>query len=145
MTQLLHRLSATTRTALLQNASCLSTTAGSADAIAQITGEWGGKVTVADAAELERWWHYASFTVDGKRIGPLRVRGPELEEVFANLARPGRTQALTRAAHQNAGAAPLHELTAQALAQTDTVRSFLTTLPTTAAASGADDTQEQYA
>ncbi|GHD79840.1 ATP/GTP-binding protein [Streptomyces goshikiensis] len=146
MTQLLHRLSGSTRTALLQNASCLSTTAGSADAIAQITGEWGGKVTVADAAELERWWHYASFTVAGKRIGPLLVRGPALAEVFRRLARPRRTGALLHAAHANTGARPLNELTTQALAQTETVRAFLTTLPTAAAtAGGTDDTQEQYA
>ncbi|MFD9418167.1 ATP/GTP-binding protein [Streptomyces goshikiensis] len=147
MTQLLHRLSGGTRTALLQNASCLSTTAGSADAIAQITGEWGGKVTVEDAAELERWWHYASFTVAGKRIGPLLVRGPSLAEVFGHLARPGHTGALLYSAHANTGARALDELTAQALAQTETVRAFLTTLPTTATTStaGADDTQEQYA
>ncbi|MFI5641995.1 ATP/GTP-binding protein [Streptomyces goshikiensis] len=147
MTQLLHRLSGSTRTALLQNASCLSTTAGSADAIAQITGEWGGKVTVADAAELERWWHYASFTVAGRRIGPLLVRGPALAEVFSRLARPRRTGALLHAAHANTGARPLGELTTQALAQTETVRAFLTTLPTTAATAsgGTDDTQEQYA
>ncbi|MCX4546901.1 ATP/GTP-binding protein [Streptomyces sp. NBC_01565] len=145
MTQLLHRLSASTRTALLQNASCLATTAGSADAIRQIIGEWGGKVTVEDAAELERWWHYASFTVAGKRIGPLLVRGPALTDAFSHLARPRHTGALLHAAHANAGARPLNELTAQALTQTETVRSFLTTLPTTAAAAGTDDTQEQYA
>ncbi len=145
MTQLLHRLSSTTRTALLQNASCLSTTAGSADAIAQITGEWAGKVTVADAAELDRWWHYASFTVAGKRIGPLLVRGPSLPEAFDGLARPGHTKGLLTAAHKNAGARPLHELTDQAAKQTETVRSFLTTLPAAAPGTRADDTEEQYA
>ncbi|MFI8280741.1 ATP/GTP-binding protein [Streptomyces sp. NPDC085929] len=145
MTQLMHRLSPATRTALLQNASCLSTTAGSAEAIAQITGEWAGKVTVADAAELERWWHYASFTIAGKRIGPLLVRGPALEEVFDHLARPGKSKTLLRAAHENAGARTLRDLTAQALEQTETVRSFLTTLPASPAATGTDDTEEQYA
>jgi hypothetical protein len=71
MTQLLHRISAPTRAALLQNASCLSTTAGSVEAIRHITDEWGGQVNPADAAELDRWWHWASFTVAGKRVGPL--------------------------------------------------------------------------
>lgn len=43
MTQLLHRLSPDVRTALLQNASYLSTTAGSVEAIRHITSEWGSK------------------------------------------------------------------------------------------------------
>ncbi|MGW8782378.1 ATP/GTP-binding protein [Streptomyces sp. NPDC055796] len=147
MTQLLHRLSPATRTALLQNASCLSTTAGSAEAIAQITGEWAGKVTVADAAELERWWHYASFTIAGKRIGPLLVRGPALTEVFDHLARPRQTKALLRAAHNNSAARTLDDRTAQALAQTEQVRAFLTGLSAAAATtgSGTDDAEEQYA
>ncbi|MGW1768218.1 ATP/GTP-binding protein [Streptomyces sp. NPDC002073] len=144
MTQLLHRLSGATRTALLQNASCLSTTAGSTDAIAQITGEWGGTVTVADAAELDRWWHYASFTIGGKRIGPLLVRGPALKEVFGSLARPGEVKSLVKAAHDNAGARPLNELTTLALAQTETVRKYLTTLPDTPT-DGTAHTQEQFA
>ncbi|MGW1766498.1 ATP/GTP-binding protein [Streptomyces sp. NPDC002073] len=144
ITQLLHRLSATTRTALLQNASCLSTTAGSADAIAQITGEWAGQVTVADAAELERWWHYASFTVAGTRIGPLLVRGPTLQEVFGHLARPGKVKTLVQAAHDNAGARPLNELTTLAMAQSNAVVKFLATLPDTPADS-TNGTQEQFA
>ncbi|MEV7618245.1 ATP/GTP-binding protein [Streptomyces sp. NPDC089799] len=144
MTQLLDRLSGPTRTALLQNASCLSTTAGSAAAIGQITGEWGGKVTVEDVAELDRWWHYASFTAAGKRIGPLLVRGPSLADVFDNLARPGRTKTLLHTAHTNTGARPLHVRLTQATGQTDTVRAFLTTLPATAAGD-AENTEGQYA
>ncbi|MFB7176914.1 ATP/GTP-binding protein [Streptomyces sp. NPDC056257] len=128
MTQLLDRLSPTTRAALLQNASCLSTTAGSVEAVAPITNQWAGNVTPQDVAGLERWWHYASLTVAGKRIGPLRIRGPELEEVFGPLARPARTGALRRAAHENAGARPLSQLTVLALAQEQQVREFLTGL-----------------
>ncbi|OEJ30004.1 hypothetical protein [Streptomyces subrutilus] len=142
MTQLLHRLNPATRAALLQNASCLSTTAGSAEAITQITSQWPGtQVTAEDVAALDRWQHYASFTVAGTQVGPLRVRGPELKEVFATLARPARTDALQQAALRNAGARPLSELTALALAQEKTVSSFLTGLtpPTT------DDTEEQFA
>ncbi|MEV7618434.1 ATP/GTP-binding protein, partial [Streptomyces sp. NPDC089799] len=120
MTQLLDRLSGPTRTALLQNASCLSTTAGSAAAIGQITGEWGGKVTVEDVAELDRWWHYASLTSAGKRIGPLLVRGPSLAEVFDDLAQPSRTKTLLHTAHTNTGARPLHVRLTQATGQTDT-------------------------
>lgn len=143
MTQLLHRLAPATRAALLQNASCLSTTAGSAEAIAQITSQWPGtSVTAEDVAALDRWQHYASFTVAGTRVGPLRVRGPELKEVFGTLARPARTDALKQAALRNAGARPLSELTALALAQEKTVSSFLTGLTPPATD---DDTEEQFA
>ncbi|MFD9411540.1 ATP/GTP-binding protein [Streptomyces sp. NPDC059989] len=144
MTQLLHRLNPATRAALLQNASCLSTTAGSTEAIAQITGQWpGATVTNGDISALDRWQHYASFTISGTRIGPLRIRGPELNEVFRTLARPDRTDALQRAALRNAGARPLSELTALALAQEQTVSSFLIAL--TPPATTQTHTEEQFA
>lgn len=141
MTQLMNRLTPTTRSALLQNASCLSTTAGSVEAITQITSQWPGTVTPGDVAGLKRWWHYASFTVDGERIGPLCIRGPELEEVFGDLAKPKEVSALHRAAHTNTGARPLSELTDIALAQEQKVREFLTqrTTPATPA-----DAKDQY-
>ncbi|MFF3864023.1 ATP/GTP-binding protein [Streptomyces sp. NPDC002209] len=139
MTQLLHRLSPATRAALMQNASCLSTTAGSVEAIAQITEQWPGTVTPADIAALPRWQHYASFTVAGKRIGPLPVRGPALAEVFDGLARPGQVKALHKAAHTHTGARPLAERTTTALAQEAQVLAFLA--PVTAHGK----TGEQYA
>ncbi|MEU9304925.1 ATP/GTP-binding protein [Streptomyces sp. NPDC048269] len=142
MTQLLHRLNPATRAALLQNASCLSTTAGSTEAISQITSQWPATtITADDVAELDRWQHYASFTVAGTRVGPLRIRGPELDEVFGTLARPARAGALKKAALQNAGARPLSELTALALAQEQTVSGFLTGLTPPAT----DHSQEQFA
>ncbi|MGI5255632.1 ATP/GTP-binding protein [Actinacidiphila glaucinigra] len=125
MTQLLHRISPDVRTALLQNASSLSTTAGSVEAVRHITDEWGQQVSATDAAELGRYQHWASFTVGGQRIGPLRIRGPELDEVFRDLARPNKTRALLRAAHDNTGARPLAELTAVASTHEITVRDFL--------------------
>ncbi|MFD9356438.1 ATP/GTP-binding protein [Streptomyces sp. NPDC060031] len=142
MTQLLNRLTPTTRAALLQNASCLSTTAGSVEAITQITNQWPDTVTPQDVAGLDRWWHYASFTVAGKRIGPLRVRGPELAEVFGFLARPTKTDALRRAARANAGALPLAERTTIALAQEQNVRAFLTKKRSNSTTPA--DTKDQY-
>ncbi|MFZ3475751.1 ATP/GTP-binding protein [Streptomyces sp. 4.24] len=147
MTQLMNRLTPTTRAALLQNASCLSTTAGSVEAITQITSQWPDKVTPRDVAGLQRWWHYASFTVDGKRIGPLRIRGPELEEVFGDLARPTETGALLQAAHRNTGARTLAARTKAALAQEDKVRSFLTSSAAASATARTalnDDSKGQY-
>lgn len=125
MTQLLHRLSGDVRTALLQNASCLSTTAGSVEAVRHITNEWGDQVSPEDAAELDRYRHWASFTVAGKRVGPLLIRGPELSEVFGSLANRDKVRALTRAAHTNTGAQPLATLTASAAAHEQTVHGFL--------------------
>ncbi|MEU3137564.1 ATP/GTP-binding protein [Streptomyces sp. NPDC006854] len=154
MTQLLNRLSPDVRTSLLQNASCLSTTAGSIDAIRHITDEWGDQVDPAQAAELDRYHHWASFTVGGKRVGPLLIRGALLKELFGDLARPGKVRALLAAAHTNTGARPLSELIAAADQQGDVVLSFLTDRPRPRPApSGSgpdtppDDTtpQEQYA
>ncbi|MFI5831979.1 ATP/GTP-binding protein [Streptomyces sp. NPDC051578] len=142
MTQLLHRLTPATRAALVQNASCLSTTAGSVEAIAQVTDQWPDTITPRDIAGLERWRHYASFTIAGKRIGPLLIRGPELSEVFGKRAEPKKIGALRKAAHANAGALPLAELTALALAQEERVRTFLTTRSTT---DGDAPQGEQYA
>lgn len=131
MTQLMHRLSPSTRAALMQNASCLSTTAGSVEAITQITAQWPDTVTPRDIASLPRWRHYASFTVAGRRIGPVPIRGPELREVFGDRARPAHTGALREAAHTATSALPLGERTALALAQEDAVRAYLTgTTPT---------------
>ncbi|SNT33120.1 hypothetical protein [Actinacidiphila glaucinigra] len=126
MTQLLHRISADVRTALRQNASSLSTTAGSIEAVRHITDEWGDQVSPADAAELGRYQHFASFTVNGNRIGPLRLRGPELDHVFRGLARPNARGALHRATHENTGARPLAELTAAASTHEISVLDFLT-------------------
>ncbi|MET9669613.1 ATP/GTP-binding protein [Streptomyces sp. NPDC006475] len=124
MTQLLHRLSPDVRTALLQNASCLSTTAGAIDAIRHITDEWGGQVDPADVAELDRYRHWASFTVRGRRVGPLLIRGPQLDDVFDAQAR-SRTSALHAAAHRNTNARQLSKLTEMASKHETKVRKFL--------------------
>ncbi|MFF3950528.1 hypothetical protein ACFYYN_37830 [Streptomyces sp. NPDC001902] len=130
MTQLLHRISPDVRTALLQNASSLSTTAGSVEAVRYITDEWGEQVSPADAAELGRYQHFASFTVGGKRVGPLRIRGPELNDVFRDLYRPTKRGSLLNAAHDNTDAKPLSELTAVASTHEISVLAFLTGQPT---------------
>ncbi|MFF1560958.1 type IV secretory system conjugative DNA transfer family protein [Streptomyces sp. NPDC058279] len=147
MTQLMHRLAPATRAALMQNASCLSTTAGSVEAISQITGQWGDTVTPRDVAGLARWWHYASFTVEGTRIGPLLVRGPALDEVFDKFAEPSKVKTLQRVAHEKAGARPLAERAAEALAQQEFLRTFLTShTPATRTTPASDDTtNEVYA
>ncbi|KMS74248.1 ATP/GTP-binding protein [Streptomyces viridochromogenes] len=125
MTQLLGRLPAPVRMSLTQNASTLASTAGSKTAIAPITAEWGDKPSPDEVAVLDRFEHYVSFTVGGRRVGPVRITGPHLDEVFADYARPRDVGALERAARVMAGAAPLDELTAAAASQQGRVGDFL--------------------
>ncbi|MDN3028625.1 ATP/GTP-binding protein [Streptomyces sp. S.PB5] len=125
MTQLLGRLPAPVRMSLTQNASTLASTAGSKTSITPITAEWGDKPSADEVAVLDRFEHYISFTVGGRRIGPVRITGPHLDEVFDEYARPRQVPALERAARNTAGAAPLDQLTATAAAQQDRVAAFL--------------------
>jgi hypothetical protein len=126
MTQLLDRIGPAIRTSLLQNASTLSTTSGSRAAVSHITEEWNGRVDPAEVIDLPRFHHYMSFTVGGKRVGPLLIRGASLEEVHAGLARPKKLGQLRRAVNTNSGARPLSELIESAAWQTERVLAFLT-------------------
>jgi hypothetical protein len=125
MTQLLARLPIPVRLSLVQNASTLASTAGSQSAIAPITAEWGDRPSPDVVASLDRFEHYMSLTVKGRRVGPVRITGPHLDEVFADLARPGQVAALERAARATAGAASLETLTDRAADQLARVSGFL--------------------
>jgi hypothetical protein len=76
-------------------------------------------------ASLDRFEHYMSLTVEGRRVGPVRITGPHLDEAFADLARPGQVAALERAARATAGAASLETLTDRAADQLARVSGFL--------------------
>ncbi|MFE6020795.1 ATP/GTP-binding protein [Streptomyces sp. NPDC056441] len=125
MTQLLARLPAAVRLSLVQNASTLASTAGSQSAVAPITAEWGDRPGPDVVASLDRFEHYMTLTVEGRRIGPVRITGPHLDEVFADFARPGKAAALERSAQAMSGAAPLDRLTARAAEQFNRVTGFL--------------------
>ncbi|WP_455357105.1 ATP/GTP-binding protein [Streptomyces sp. SYSU K217416] len=125
MTQLLARLPTPVRLSLVQNASTLASTAGSQSAIAPITSEWGDRPGPDIVAALDRFEHYMSLTVKGRRVGPVRITGPHLEDVFAEYSRPRRAAALERSARAMAGAAPLDQLTALAAGQLGRVGDFL--------------------
>ena len=125
MTQLLARLPAPVRLSLTQNASALATTAGSKPAVAAITAEWGDSPSAEEVAFLDRFQHYALLTVGGRRIGPLRLTGPHLDDVFAQQARPAHVGALEQAARATAEALPLEELTARSAGQLRRVKDFL--------------------
>ncbi len=106
MTQLLSRLPTPVRLSLVQNASTLATTAGSTSSIAPITAEWGDNPSPDRVATMERFEHFVSLNVHGHRVGPLQLRGPHLDDVFAAQARPKNVAALERAAQANARALP---------------------------------------
>jgi hypothetical protein len=128
MTQLLARLPAPVRMSLVQNASSLASTAGSQSAITPITAEWGDQPGPEVVAALDRFEHYVSLTVRGRRVGPVRITGPHLDEVFADYSRPRQTAVLERSALAMAGAAPLDQLTALATNQLGCVSNFLAQL-----------------
>ncbi|WEP00755.1 ATP/GTP-binding protein (plasmid) [Streptomyces sp. FXJ1.172] len=125
MTQLLARLPAAVRLSLVQNASTLATTAGSKSAVAPITAEWGDSPSPDRVATMDRFEHYVSMNVHGRRIGPVQLRGPHLDDVFAAQARPREVPMLERAAQANAGALPLDQLTDRAAKQLGRVAAFL--------------------
>ncbi|MFJ9544384.1 ATP/GTP-binding protein [Streptomyces sp. NPDC101225] len=125
MTQLLARLPIPVRLSLVQNASTLASTAGSQSAISPITAEWGDRPSPDVVAALDRFEHYMSLTVAGRRVGPVRITGPHLDDIFADYARPQRAGATERAALAAAGAAPLDQLTDQAENQLAQVSDFL--------------------
>ncbi|MER6273923.1 ATP/GTP-binding protein [Streptomyces sp900105755] len=132
MTQLLARLPIPVRLSLVQNASTLASTAGSQSAVSPITAEWGDRPSPDVVAALDRFEHYMSLTVSGRRVGPVRITGPHLDDVFADYARPGHVGALERAARATAGAAPLDQLTDQAENQLTQVSDFLAQLTSAA-------------
>ncbi|MER5382356.1 ATP/GTP-binding protein [Streptomyces sp. NPDC002688] len=126
MTQLLARLPAPVRLSLMQNASTLATTAGSTSAIAPVTAEWGGNPRPERVATMERFSHYMSMNVRGRRVGPVKVRGPHLDSLFAAQARPKQVPDLERAALANAGALPVSELAEHTTGQLRRITAFLT-------------------
>ncbi|WP_326695697.1 ATP/GTP-binding protein [Streptomyces sp. NBC_01766] len=125
LTQLPQRISATTRQSIVQNASVISSTAGSLSSVSLVADEWDQAVSAADIAQLPRFHHYMSLTSGGRRIGPFRIRGPQLDEVFGRLARPQKVKQLRRAAETNMGARDVAELTAAAAVQQERVAEFL--------------------
>ncbi|MFH8737586.1 ATP/GTP-binding protein [Streptomyces sp. NPDC017964] len=126
MTQALGRLPQPVRDALLQNSSTLATTTGSHKVVSAITAEWGDRPSPEQVVALARYQHYASFTVEGRRVGPLHLHGPHLDDDFKNLAHPKAETALQNSAHRASGAQPMASQTANASTQIDRVRSFLT-------------------
>ncbi|WP_051871663.1 hypothetical protein [Streptomyces sclerotialus] len=88
MTQLLQQVSTATRESIVQNSSTLSSTAGSRDAVMLIAKEWDDLVDPGEITTLPRFHHYLTLTSNGRRLGPLRIRGPSWRR--SSPAWPGR-------------------------------------------------------
>ncbi|MEW1568940.1 hypothetical protein AB0454_39030 [Streptomyces sp. NPDC093509] len=127
----------------MQNASTLGTTRGFRAAVTPITDEWGGYPGPAHVATFPQYHHYASFTVRGQRIGPIRIEGPHLDDAFADLARPGKVAALEAAADARAQVRPVDELTEQANHQLGRVRDLLSSLSSASTTSSSTSLTKQ--
>ncbi|GAA1439006.1 hypothetical protein [Nocardiopsis tropica] len=101
MTQMAQRLSKHTRDALLQNQSLLSSTAGEVDAARVVTRQWANRVHPDTLVDLPRYHHVVSTTVAGETTQPFRVRGPLLDEIFAEHRHPDRLGLQQRAIDAN--------------------------------------------
>ena len=82
-TQMAARLTATTRDALMQNKSVLSTTASEAEAARLVARQWTGDVEPETVMMLPRYQHILSVTLDGAATTPFKIRGAEVSELFA--------------------------------------------------------------
>ncbi|MFJ1757640.1 ATP/GTP-binding protein [Kitasatospora sp. NPDC088134] len=106
MTQLLQRVSQSTRDSVLQNASALSSTAGSSSAVRLVAAEWHDRVDPSRIATLPKFRYYASMTAGGVQHGPILLEGMQVEVVFESLVRPkvaGSVRALEESAAKAVG------------------------------------------
>ncbi|MEV7775409.1 ATP/GTP-binding protein [Kitasatospora sp. NPDC086791] len=103
MTQLLERVSQNTRQSILQNASALSSTAGSTSAVRLVAAEWHDKVDPSRIATLPKYSYYASMTVDGRTVGPILLQGMQVDVVFKDLRTPKEIDTLYAAAGRAVG------------------------------------------
>ncbi|MFD9685235.1 ATP/GTP-binding protein [Kitasatospora sp. NPDC059146] len=129
MTQLLGRVSATTRESIVQNSSVVSTTGGSVAAVRPVAEEWHGAVSAARIAELPRFHSYVQVTNGGNRVGPLLVKGLQVKEVFRQLHSPDLVDALATRADSATGARQLPALLKRATEQDDVVLEFTSPAP----------------
>ncbi len=124
MAQLLSRVSPATRESVMQNSSVVSTTSGSMTAVRTMAEEWHGAVSPGQIADLPRFSHYVQVTAGGNRVGPLRVRGLQVSELFGKYHRPTLVPEMVEKADEQMGAKSLPELLAVADAQDAVVLEF---------------------
>lgn len=102
MTQMASRLSATTRTSLLQNQSILATSTAETDAAKTITRQWGNVIDPNTVVQLEKYHHIVSVTMNGRTTEPFLIRGPQLGvDLFGEDHHPERIPVLDAAIDTN--------------------------------------------
>ncbi|MFE4019271.1 ATP/GTP-binding protein [Streptomyces sp. NPDC059101] len=129
MTQMALRLSATTRQALLQNQSLLSTCAADYDEAALIARRWNGHVSTEAITELPKYHYLMSIALNGKPTAPFRVRGLPIDEVFADYHNPDGLPALDQAITTNLRRRPVGEVLAALETLDADIRALFTTPP----------------
>ncbi|MFJ4866116.1 ATP/GTP-binding protein [Streptomyces sp. NPDC088748] len=107
MTQMVLRLSAITRQALLQNQSWLSTCAADYDEAAFVAKRWNGHVSPETITELAKYHYVMSVNLNGTKSTPFRVRGLPVDEVFAHYDNPAGVPDLDQAIDNNLNRCPL--------------------------------------
>lgn len=112
MTQMASRLSATTRTSLLQNQSILATSTAEIDAAKTVTRQWGDVIDPNTVVQLEKYHHIVSVTMNGRTTEPFLVRGPQLGvDLFGEDHHPERIPALDAAIDTNLRRRRIHDVT----------------------------------
>lgn len=130
MTQMALRLSPTTRQALLQNQSMLSTCAADYDEAAFVARRWNGHVAIEAITELPKYHQVMSIALDGKPTKPFRVRGLPVEEIFTEYHNPEGMPALDQAIDTNIRRRPVTKILDALETLDDDIRTLFTTNPT---------------
>ncbi|WP_406349377.1 ATP/GTP-binding protein [Streptomyces sp. NBC_00144] len=140
MTQMVMRLSADTRGALLQNQSLLSATAADIDEAAFIAKRLPG-VDAQTVLGLDKYEYIQSVMHHGKRTPPFRVRGVPVDAIYADYYNPEGLSALDEAIDRNLSRRTVAEILADQRDLDSAIVDYLTTRlrrsPTTGSGEGA--------
>jgi hypothetical protein len=130
MTQMASRLSATTRTALLQNQSILATSTAETDAAKTITRQWGNVIDPNTVVQLEKYHHIVSVTMNGRTTEPFLVRGPQLGvDLFGEDHHPERIPVLDAAIDTNLRRRRIQDVTRELDQLDNRIKAYLGSAP----------------
>lgn len=127
-TQMAERLSATTRAALMQNISIMSTSAGELDAARLVTRQWDEVVEAHTITALPKYHHVISVTHENASTGPFKIRGAEVGALYKPWHRPEDLGKLDRCVDRNLRRRPLGQILAEQDALDEKIARFLSGL-----------------
>jgi hypothetical protein len=128
MTQMVMRLSDTTRQALMQNQSWLSATGADADEAAFVAKRMPG-IDAATIQQINRYSYIQSVELHGKRTAPFRVEGVAVSDVLADYHNPDGLEALDKAIDTNVRRRPVRDILADLDALDDAILAHLNRRP----------------